>query len=153
MRILFRVLLIVVALTIVNVHADPVYIDANLGDNTTSNSMAYSGDVGYLFNRYFGLEGGVTFSGSSNVTDSNFYLFDAAAKGILPLSSIVDLYGKLGVGMCNDCGNGSGANLGVLFGGGVQFNLNKNWSLHLEDYTVTGPSPNFIMFGGEFKFY
>lgn len=129
------------------------YIDANLGDNTTDSSMAYSADAGYMFNKYVGLEGGVTGSGSSNATQSSFYMFDGAAKGILPLGSGIDIFGKLGIGDCNSCGSNANSNLGVFVGAGLEFNINKNWALQLQDYTVTGDAPNFIMFGGEFKFY
>lgn len=135
-------------------HANAVpYIDANIGGNTTDSSMAYSADAGYMFNKYLGLEGGVTGSGSSNATQSNFYMFDGAAKGVLPLGSGIDIFGKLGVGDCNSCGSNANSNLGIFVGAGLEFNINKNWAIQLQDYTVTGDAPNFIMFGGEFKFY
>jgi opacity protein-like surface antigen len=133
------------------VYASP-YVDVGLGGNTTSNSMAYMADGGYKFNEYLGLEGGVTSSGSSNVTKGNFYMFDGAGKLTLPLGSQVSAFGKLGVGDCSSCGSNANSNLGVFFGGGLQFDLNRNWALQLQDYTVTGDAPNFIMFGGEFKF-
>lgn len=128
------------------------YIDANVGANTTDNSMAYSADAGYTFNKYLGLEGGVTGSGSSNATKSNFYLFDGAGKLTLPLGSNVSIFGKLGVGDCNSCGSNANSNLGVFFGGGLEVAINRNWAVQIQDYTVTGDAPNFIMFGGEFKF-
>lgn len=144
-------LIISLCLLASSVYANP-YIDANLGGDTTDNSMAYSFAGGYRFNQYFAAEGGLTETGSSNVTKSNFYLLDAAGKLILPLGSGISAFGKLGVGDCSSCGNSTNSNLGVLFGGGFEFDINRNWALQLQDYTVTGDAPNFIMFGGEFKF-
>ncbi len=147
------------------------YIDGDIGLNTTWSSLGLSADAGYLFNRYFALEGGLTYSpgysyswtpGSSY--SSSYWMIDAAAKGILPLSDVFALYGKLGIGFnnysswssntCNGCSGPeySGTNIGILYGIGGKFNLSSQWSLHVEDYTVTGPNPNFLMFGAEFRF-
>lgn len=148
------------------VNIDNVYIDANIGLNTSWNSLALNANGGYMFNQYFGVEGGLTYSpGYSYKTgpysyDSSYYMLDAAAKGVLPLSSVFSLYGKIGLGYNNYSAWNNpapapsyyGSNVGVLFAGGAQFNLSKQWSLHLEDYTVTGPNPNFLMFGGEYRF-
>lgn len=128
------------------------YIDANVGANTTDNSMAYSADAGYTFNKYVALEGGITGSGSSNATKSNFYMFDGAGKLMLPLGSNISIFGKLGVGDCNSCGSNANSNVGVFVGAGLEFAINRNWAIQFQDYTVTGDAPNFIMFGGEFKF-
>lgn len=142
------------------------YIDANVGLNTSWDSLGLSADAGYMFNRYIGVEGGFTYSPGYSYNSgpysysSSYYMFDAAAKGVLPLSQVFSLYGKLGVGINNYSSWSNpapapayyGSNVGVLLGAGAQFNLSKQWSLHLEDYTVTGPNPNFLMFGGEFRF-
>lgn len=146
------------------------YIDGDIGLNTTWSSIGLNADVGYLFNRYFALEGGLTYSPGYSYSwspgtsySSNYWMIDAAAKGILPLSNVFSLYGKLGVGFnnysswsnqCNGCSGPdySGTNIGILYGVGGKFNLSSQWSLHLEDYTVSGPNPNFLMFGGEFRF-
>lgn len=145
------------------------YIDANVGVNTSWNSLGLNVDAGYMFNKYLGAEGGVTYSPGYSYTwgpysyTTNYYMFDAAAKGVLPLSSIFSLYGKLGIGInnyssgwsgCPGCGSPdySGSNVGVLIGVGAQFNLSKQWALHVEDATVTGPNPNLLMFGGQFNF-
>ncbi len=85
-----------------------------LGNNQTTSQFepAAGGlNIGYLFNRYFGVEAGVqgyTQSNSinetifgDNVNDSASVSMIAgyvAAKGVLPLGDSFDLYGKLGVG-------------------------------------------------------
>lgn len=146
-------LILISGLVYINNAVAVPYIDVNLGGNTTDNSMAYSADAGYRFNQYFGVEGGVTGSGSSNATQSTFYMFDGAGKATLPLGSNVSVFGKLGIGNCNSCGSNSNSDIGIFFGGGLEFDVNKNWAIQLQDYTVTGDAPNFIMFGGEFRFY
>ena len=120
------------------------YVDANIGIDTGNNSLALGANYGYMFNKYIGVEGGITGS-------NNYFLYDAAAKGVLPLG-VVDLYGKLGAGINNHNGMFSNSSIGLLYGGGVAVNLGKSWQLHLEDYTVSGPNPNFLMFGGSYKF-
>lgn len=146
------------------------YIDGDIGLNTSWSSIGLSADAGYLFNRYFGLEGGLTYSPGYTYSwspgtsySSSYYMLDAAAKGILPLSNVFSIYGKLGIGFnnysdwsgqCNGCSGPtySGTNIGLLYGAGAKFNLSSQWSLHAEDYTVSGPNPNFLMFGAEFRF-
>jgi opacity protein-like surface antigen len=149
-----------------------VYVDANFGANTSWSSPVYNVNGGYKFNNYIGVEGGISYSpqykyswGPGYAYNTDYWLFDGAVKGILPLTDIFSLYGKLGLGLnnytstwngCNGIGCSgpaySGVNLGVLAAAGVQFDLSSQWSLHVEDYTVTGSNPNFFVFGGEFNF-
>ena len=98
-----------------------------------------------MFSHYIGLEGGI--SGTDN-----YFLYDGAVKGVVPLGNLVSLYGKLGVGINNYDGLFSNSSVGLLYGGGVSFNVAHNWQLHVEDYTVSGPNPNFLMFGAHFNF-
>ena len=159
-----RILILLALITASSVYAaNSVYVDANAGLNTSyADGLGLNLNVGYLFNSYLGVEGGVTY-GASNINwngGNNYYMYDAAVKGVLPLSDVFALYGKLGVGYntyssCSGCINGyqyTGSNIGMLYGAGAQFNLSKQWSLHVEDYTVTGNNPNMLMFGAEFKF-
>lgn len=151
--------------------AGNAYVDANIGMNTSWSTLGLNADVGYMFNKYVGLEGGFTYSPGYNYTwgpnswSSDYYMFDGAVKGVLPLTDMVALYGKLGLAFNNysaswggcpgySCGGPaySGSNVGLLMAGGVQFNLSRQWSLHVEDYASTGPNPNFLMFGGQFNF-
>lgn len=155
----------------VSAFAGNAYIDADVGVNTSWSTLGLGIDAGYMFSKYVGLEGGFTYSPGYNYNwaygtySSDYYMFDGAVKGVLPLSNVVDLYGKLGIAFNNysaswngcgayGCGGPaySGSNVGVLFGGGAQFNLSRQWSLHVEDYTSTGSNPNFLMFGGQFNF-
>ena len=136
------------------------YVDANIGVNTAWSTLGLNANAGYMFNPYIGAEGGFTYSPGNTPSSAYgaYYMFDAAAKGVLPLSSIFSLYGKLGIGVnnyspwgCTNCGN-YGSNVGVLVGAGAQFNLSKSWSLHVEDSVVTGGNPNMLMVGGQFTF-
>jgi opacity protein-like surface antigen len=145
---------------------DPIYVDANIGLNTSWNTLGLNADVGYMFNRYVGVEGGLTYSPGYSYNSgpysysSSYYMLDAAVKGVLPLSQVFSIYGKLGLGYNNYSSWDNpapapayyGSNVGILIGAGAEFNLTKNWSLQVEDYTVTGPNPNFLMFGGKYRF-
>lgn len=119
-----------------------VYVDGDVGLNTSNNSFALSVDGGYMFNQFLGAEGGLT--GSSGYT-----VIDGAVKGVLPIGGVLDLYGKLGLGVptCSSC------DTGLYYGAGVGFHVAPSWQLHIEDYTVSGAgNPNFLMFGANFKF-
>jgi len=156
-----KILLVALLAVAATIASAETYIDANIGANTTWSTLGLNANAGYMFNPYIGAEGGFTYSfgGTANSAYGSYYMFDAAAKGVLPLSSIFSLYGKLGVGYntysawgCSNCGNVN-SNVGLLVGAGAQFNLSKNWSLHVEDYTVTGSgNPNMLMAGGQFTF-
>lgn len=148
------------------------YLDLNLGANTSWNTVGLNLDAGYMFNNYIGLEGGFTYSpgytykwGHNYSYDTSYWMLDGAVKGVLPLTSIFSLYGKLGLAFNNYSGNWygcqgymcggpgySGSNVGLLMAGGAQFKLSRQWSLHIEDYASTGPNPNFLMFGGQYNF-
>lgn len=165
-----KILLALLATSSVSVFADPAYIDANIGVNTSWSSLALNVDAGYMFNKYVGLEGGLTYSpgysqnfGPYGNYDSSYWMFDGAVKGVLPLSDVFSLYGKAGIAFnnysaswsanCSGCNASySGSNVGLLLGVGAQFALSREWSLHLEDYTSTGPNPNMFVFGGQYNF-
>lgn len=161
-----------------DVSNNPIYFDLSGGimnsiSNDTNTSFATSLDAGYMFNNYFGLEGGFIYSPVSvqspvsSYNTMNYYAIDAAIKGVLPLNNVFAMYGKLGITQnwfAINGKNGGGmdsttSSIGGLIGAGVQFNLNKNWSLHLEDdyIPVLNPvsgadNPNLVMMGGEFRF-
>lgn len=165
-----RILAVLLTMSAVSAMAEGVYVDANIGVNTSWNTLGLNADAGHMFNKYFGLEGGLTYSpgysynwGAGNTYSSDYFMIDGAAKGVLPLNHEFSLYGKLGLafnnysGTWNGCTGCSGpaysdSNVGLLIAGGAQFNLSKEWSLHVEDYTSTGPNPNFLMFGGQYNF-
>lgn len=134
------------------------YVDANIGVNTSASSLALNADVGYMLNQYLGLEGGLTYSpngGSWGANGVDYWMFDGAVKGVLPLSNMFALYGKLGIAFntySSSCGGCSNSDVGLLIGAGAQFNLSNKWSLHLEDYTSTGGNPNMFVFGGQYNF-
>lgn len=138
------IILLFTAVTTSNAIAQ-TYVDANIGLDTGNNNIAFSGNVGYMFSRYIGLEGGIA-------ATNNYFLYDGAVKGVLPLGGIVDLYAKAGVGINNYNGIFSNSSVGLYYGGGVAFNVAHNWELHVEDFTVSGPNPNLLMFGAQYKF-
>jgi len=119
-----------------------VYINANAGVNTGSNyQFAYNANAGYMFNRYFGVEGGFTGASTS--------YWDAAIKGVLPIP-IVDIYGRLGMSYVNNYGSTSGA---VLYGAGVAFPILPYIHINVEDYAISNANTqNFLMAGLEVKF-
>lgn len=147
------------------------YIDANVGINTSWNQLGLNLNGGYMFSKYLGAEGGFTYSPGYTYNwgpysySSSYSMIDIAAKGVLPLTSIFAVYGKAGLGFNTYSGNWNcegrygcnnpsyyGSNTGLFIAVGGQFNLSKQWSLHVEDYTVTGPNPNFLVFGAQYNF-
>lgn len=155
---------------------NPVYIDANAGimnsiGTGTNTSFATNLNVGYMFNQYLGVEGGGFYS-PVNTNNSgfslNYYSFDGAVKGVLPLSNVFDLYGKLGLAYNTFDASASAGGFsvsstqnswGALMGVGAQFNISHQWSLHIEDDYIaqfnapTGiDNPNLVLAGAEFKF-
>lgn len=140
-----KILTILLASLSIGIASAQTYVDANVGLDTGNSNIAFSGDVGYMFSRYLGLEGGVS------ATD-NYFLYDGAVKGVLPLSGVVDLYGKLGVGINNYSGLFSNSSVVLYYGGGVAFNIARDWQIHVEDFTVSGANPNLLMFGGQYSF-
>lgn len=138
-----KILAILTAVSAVNAYAGSPYVDANIGVMTNNSDLALNLDAGYMFNKFLGLEGG--FTGSNGYT-----LYDGAAKGVLPLG-IIDLYGKIGMGVSSWSGGSS--QTGLLYGAGVAFPIAPMFQLHIEDYAMSGNgNPNFLMFGGQFTF-
>lgn len=155
----------------------PVYINVNAGwgyqNAVPSGSAAGTFNAGYNFNPYFAVEGGYALLYGNNYnTTSNNNIFDVAAKGILPLSSIFSLYGRLGAAVdfnsfsgtstssapCSYCNQG--ASFMWLAGAGMSFKLSQRFELHLEDtaYIPQGDSgspmgfTNLVLFGSQYNF-
>ncbi len=98
-----------------DVHAESgVYIDGNAGYGSTgglsihNGNFAYSGDIGYQFNTYFGLELGYNHFGKVSKEYFGYrtnqfgnYSADIAVKGILPFKDRWSLFGKLGLAYVN----------------------------------------------------
>ncbi len=139
------------------------YINANAGlatqQNLPTGGFTFNANAGYNFNRGFALEGGYT-----NIASSQFgstltnNIFDIAAKGTIPLSSVFSLYGRLGGGLQYMSWGGTAVNApswyanersGVNFVGlasiGGSFNLSRHFDLRLEDtmfVPMGGGNPN-----------
>ncbi|OGO95148.1 MAG: hypothetical protein A3F10_01305 [Coxiella sp. RIFCSPHIGHO2_12_FULL_42_15] len=120
------------------------YLDTEFGTefNSNWNERTVALDLGYQFNRYFALEGGFSYAfGTTHLqyyyNNNNYYYHydnyiydswwrgDIAAKGILPVTSKIDLYAKLGVAYTGFFG------VTPLIGEGVSFHLSKTVSLNL----------------------
>lgn len=139
------------------------YIGANIGyvniNDWWQASEALTINGGYNFNKYWALEGGVTWvypvtsdysspSASGSYTQNQSFA-DAAIKGILPLSDIFNVYAKGGLGIAyssssmgisspptsNDWGgSSSGTSLGVYMALGGELILSPRVDLVFEDY-------------------
>ena len=62
--------------------------------------MGGNTNIGYLFNQYFAIEGGLTYlrnNGYNGWNQNPYYIGNIAVKGILPLNNIFDLFGKAGL--------------------------------------------------------
>lgn len=146
-----------------------IYVDGNVGLNTSWSNAAFNVDAGYMLNRYWGAEIGWTYSpgysyGSGvSAYSSNYNMLDFAGKGVLPISNNMNLYGKLGIAYnnysgtytpCSSCGTPAyaGSNLATLLAAGISYDINKSVSVHAEDNYIWGPNPNLILVGAEYRF-
>lgn len=83
-----------------------VAVDGGIANYTADfisyNQFAYGAHVGYQFNKNIALELGAlrlpNTKSFGQINSKNHFLIDVALKGILPLSTCFDIYGKLGVG-------------------------------------------------------
>lgn len=156
---------------------EPVYFNINTGigngysfsNNYTNSSGQPSGsptnnyslgaNVGYNFNRYFAAEIGYNhlwLAGTENNPSGEAGVEDFAVKGTIPLGDVFSLYGRLGLGGYQNVDDNSAGNfanhLGALYGAGAEWNLNRNWALRVEDWSVTGLGQNIIQVGAQFSF-
>lgn len=138
-----------------------VYIDANIGMNTSyssgtgasngtvnqSGGYFLGGNFGVNVNRYLGLEVGYTNAwvnyggGSGQYGTIQYGLTDFAVRGTIPLGEVFDLYGRIGIAGYDNSPNGAAMsvnNLGALYGMGAEWNLSKQWALSLEYWGATG---------------
>lgn len=149
----------------------------------TRYGFAWAANLGYQVNKYLAMEAGyMTFgkvkantsvAGTPTTVTSNFGGFDAAVKGILPVSSQFNLYGKVGaVDMHDDldmsvAGASSREHASTwvpMVGLGTSYNLTHNVALTLEDnyafrtnYKHSGnstfmPALNNVLAGVTYKF-
>lgn len=136
------------------------YINLNAGYGSLqylpTGSLATTLNAGYAFDRGFALEGGYAWLPSSQYGASQYNnIFDVAAKGTIPLSSVFSLYGRLGAGVnfqsfsgttnvgtpYSYCQNNSLSNFVGLAGVGGSFALSNHFDLRVED-TI------YVPFGG-----
>lgn len=93
--------------------------------------FGFGGSVGYQFNRYVAAE----IIGWTAIT--NFYNAAIAAKLMLPLGNVADLYTKLGAGVLNykDVFNNTQSGGGPFFALGLGFRLTPRLELNVEATT------------------
>lgn len=155
----------------------PMYLNVNTGISTgysfTNNSWNNSGqpsgsstnnyslgaNLGYNFNQYFATEIGYNhlwLAASPSNSNGQVGVEDIGVKGTIPLGDVFALYGRAGVAGYQNVGGANGGNfvnnIGVLYGAGAQWSLNKNWGLRVEDWSVSGLGQNIIQFGAQLSF-
>lgn len=137
------------------------YINLNSGrgnftQSALNSGFAWSLNGGYQFNNYLAVDGGYTgiyTSQYNNGITLGGNLFDVAVKGILPLSNLFGLYGRIGGGYfvngarghinTSDIGDSIFSNgkpsqsASGLIGGGISLSINKSFEIHLEDSYIT----------------
>ncbi|MCC2626345.1 MAG: hypothetical protein K0R14_2218 [Burkholderiales bacterium] len=153
-----------------------MYFDFGLGVGSASGwqqgSLAISPmTMGFYMNKNLGIEIGMDTQpdGGNNAGQAMVMSYHLAAKGVLPLSSVFSLYGKLGLGVNAYEGeqvatNGLGgmqmvnqASIGAYGAAGMQFNFSKNFALYLEGSGVAIPeignngNPNNGSFGSTYQ--
>lgn len=103
--------------------------------------FVYGVDVGYQFTPTIGLQAGAqtlwALSGFAGVDSATIY--DVAARGILPIDSKAEFFGKLGVGMVNGTSNTYILNskqttdsVGVTYGLGFGYCFTPRWMLAVQ---------------------
>jgi len=110
-----------------------------LSDYVDEDVVVVEGHGGYRFNPNFALEGkilGAANDGDDDYDELTFAALSARAVGLIPLGSVVDLYGLVGfyTGESDVSLLGSETESGLVYGGGVQMNFGAqgNFGLRLE---------------------
>lgn len=145
--------------------------------------FAWAANLGYQFNKYLALEAGymtfgkakanTTILGTPATVTNNFGGFDAAVKGIVPVSSQFNLYAKAGavdmhddadLSVANASSRAHGSTWVPMIGVGTSYNLTHNVALTVEDnytfrtnYKHAGnstfmPALNNVLAGVTYKF-
>jgi OOP family OmpA-OmpF porin len=155
----------------------PIYINLNTGvatgysftnnygtdtgqpSGSSANNYSLGANLGYNFNQYVAAEIGYNqlwLASTPSNSSGQVGVEDIAVKGRIPLGDIFSLYGRLGVGGYQNVDASSGGsfanNIGVLYGAGAEWALNKNWALRVEDWSVSGLGQNVIQAGAQFSF-
>lgn len=125
--------------------------------------------MGFYMNKNLGVEIGMDAQpdGGNSAGQAMIMSYHLAAKGVLPLSDVFSLYGKLGLGVNTyegEQGSPLGgmqminqASLGAYGAGGMMFNFNKNFGLYLEASGIAVPqignngNPNNGSFGSTYQ--
>lgn len=116
---------------------------------------------GYNFNKYVGVEAGLTNTGDSTITTSGFFnstetlkssATHLAAVGTIPLNDHFSLFGKLGMANTKvdysyssfgSTASASGTKSNAMLGIGGQYNFNQHWGLRVQyvDFGKTQVGP------------
>jgi hypothetical protein len=115
--------------------SDGLYLEGSIGgqfpgslyDNHYDDEFAANISIGYKFNKYLAIEGGITL-------DQPFY--DFAVKGILPFSNGISLFGKTGFALVADDYSFNLDPAGY-FAGGVSYNFTPKIAVFAQESIVT----------------
>lgn len=135
------------------------YVSNGTGYNVTNNTSYSLGlSSGYAFNKYFALDGGLTFMPNSyhNQT-TNYYLTDIAVRGSVPLSSFFSGYIHLGPGLLLSDSSSNNAQVGFFAGLGGLFQVSQHIGINIEDYGIfipgnTNSNINILAVGFAYEF-
>ena len=129
--------------------------DPDEPDWETSATVSTRG--GYKFNEVFSIEASYVFFSETELNNYPYYtleggLFDVGLVGTIPLSKKFEIFGRIGYGYWAADVNGYGYNTddtgdSFNYGGGLAFNINKNFSVFAgyQKYDFD------IDYGGDFK--
>lgn len=178
--------LIVSGATLAFADANPMYVQLQAGasfspnfNSGTDGAGAVRADIGYMFNKYVGLEGGFTgttnpantsaANSNQNISNGNIpsalQFYDVSVKGVLPLGELFDLHGQIGGAYVSGGGNGAGGNnadIKGLLAAGIGFNVSKQFTITVNDYQYlaaeagslsgSGGNTNIVMGGIAYNF-
>lgn len=117
------------------------YVEGSLGMSSNDLGLenvdfAYNFELGYKFNRYFGVEIGLI--------EDDYALYNVALKGTMPLANGFSLFGKVGVGMENEDTFTLDLEPVTYFAGGVGYNITPHLNLFIQESAITAAAENNI---------
>jgi hypothetical protein len=118
------------------------YVSNGTGYNTTNNTSLTLGIMsGYAFDKFFAIDGGITFIPNTYQNNlANYLLSDVSVRGSVPLSNFASAYIHLGAGFKSNFTNGKDpSQVGIFAGFGGLFNITRRVAITIEDYGIYIP--------------
>jgi hypothetical protein len=126
-----------------------ISIGAGWAKNLPSAAFDLNVDIGYYLNNYIAFEGAVSYMPSSqNGMNVSYTIVDIAAKGVLPVSDMISLDAKLGLGLGYSSitvptyANSATNKFGVLTGVGAMFKVTDSVYITTDGYGFWPTSNN-----------